>query len=236
MLLEQQCYDCKSTDLSIFRSYNTKHNGTRKILTCNKCRKHFSETKNTLLEGIRKPISLIQQVLQARTEGMAFNATARVFNISKNTLLNWEERFSKLKETLFLYSLTHTFIRQVIEGDELYTKVHENKPAHESEGWTIAFIERSSRFIWELKCGNKDKELFSSTLKNLVKIIEKTDDLTLLTDGESRYGNILFELCNEAIRTGKRGRPRKCLPKGVKVRMKIKKSQNNKRGKKKINT
>src|SRR5262245_44108792 len=31
-------------------------------------------------------------------------------------------------------------------------------------------------------------------------------------------GNLLFELCSEALRTGKRGRPRKTLPKGVKVR------------------
>jgi hypothetical protein len=32
----------------------------------------------------------------------------------------------------------------------------------------------------------------------------------------------LFELCSEALRTGKRGRPKKTLPKGVKVRLKNK--------------
>ena len=30
---------------------------------------------------------------------------------------------------------------------------------------------------------------------------EKTNDLTLLTDGERRYSKILFELCNEKIST-----------------------------------
>lgn len=161
------------------------------------------------------------------------NAATRVFPVAKNTLLDWEKRFSKLKKPLFIYSLTHDFIQQEIEGDELYTKVKENKPAHESEGWTIVFMERASRFIWELKCGSKNKELFTVTLENLIKVIRQTDDLTLLTDGESRYGKILFELCHEAIRTGKRGRPKKTLPEGVKVRMKIKGSQNNKRGRKK---
>lgn len=233
MLLQPKCPLCQSTDLSIFKYYNTAHNGTRKLFKCDECREHFSETKNSLLEGIRKPLSLIQQVLNARTEGMGLNAATRVFPVSKNTLLDWERKFSKLKDPLFTYSLTHDFIQQEIEGDELYTKVKENKPAHESEGWTIVFMERASRFIWELKCGSKDKALFTITLENLVKVIQKTDDLTLLTDGESRYGNILFELCHEAVHTGKRGRPKKTLRKGVKVRMKIKGSQNNKRGRKK---
>ena len=140
MLLQPKCPLCQSTDLSIFKYYNTAHNGTRKLFKCDECREHFSETKNSLLEGIRKPLSLIQQVLNARTEGMGLNAATRVFPVSKNTLLDWERKFSKLKDPLFTYSLTHDFIQQEIEGDELYTKVKENKPAHESEGWTIVFM------------------------------------------------------------------------------------------------
>ena len=38
-------------------------------------------------------------------------------------------------------------------------------------------------------------------------------------------GSLLFELCSQALHTGKRGRPRKTLPKGVKVRLKNKGSQ-----------
>jgi hypothetical protein len=34
----------------------------------------FSETKNTFLKGLRKPVSLIVMVVKARAEGMAFNA------------------------------------------------------------------------------------------------------------------------------------------------------------------
>jgi hypothetical protein len=49
--------------------------------------------------------------------------------VSSSPLNDWERKFSELKEPLFLYSLTHTFIEQLIEGDELYTKVKSNKPA-----------------------------------------------------------------------------------------------------------
>ena len=49
--------------------------------------------------------------------------------------------------------------------------------------------------------------------------IEQTQDLSLLTDGERRYGNILFAL-EDVVRTGRPGRPRNTLKEGVKVRIK----------------
>jgi len=81
-------------------------------------------------------------------------------------------------------------------------------------------MERASRFIWALECGKKDERLFKKAMRILLKVIRKTDDLTLLTNGERRYVNILFEICYELLKTGKTGRPRKVLEKGVKVRVK----------------
>ncbi len=73
-----------------------------------------------------------------------------------------------------------------------------------------------------LECGKKDRNLFESAMRTLCDIIEKTGDVTLMTDGERRYGNTLFEICYELLKTGKPGRPRKTLKKGVKVRVKNK--------------
>lgn len=69
-------------------------------------------------------------------------------------------------------------------------------------------MDRASRFIWELQCGERDTELFKQAIATLAQVIEQTDDLTLLTDGERRYGNLLFEICQELIRTGRVGRPK----------------------------
>ena len=52
----------------------------------------------------------------------------------------------------------------------------------------------------------------------------------LVCERERRYENTLFALCAEALRTGKRGRPAKVLPEGVKVRVKNKGDQKHKRG------
>ncbi|CAK8721047.1 IS1 family transposase [Candidatus Electrothrix gigas] len=187
---------------------------------------------NTVLEGLKTPVFRIIMILNALSEGLGINAATRVFSVGKNSIYRWQERLSSLQQTLMLYSLCQKFLQLVVEGDELYTKIGENVPPSESEGWTIVLMERASRFIWALECGKRDERLFKKAMRILLKVIRKTDDLTLLTDGERRYGNILFEICYELLRTGKRGRPRKTLKKGVKVRVKNKGSQKKKPGRK----
>lgn len=232
MLTQIHCPHCNSEDCHVSKTYNTVSNGSRHLYECKNCRNVFSETKGTFMENIKKPLSLIAQVLQARSEGIGFNAACRVFEIAKNTLLAWEQKFSNLKETLMIYVLVHTFISQVIEGDELYTKVNKNVPVENCEGWTIMLMERASRFIWVLGCGKKDRTLFFYAIQILRNIIEQTGDVTLITDGERRYGNLLFEICHEVFRSGLRGRPPKILREGIKIRIKNKGKQNHKRGRK----
>ncbi|CAK0762916.1 hypothetical protein CCP3SC1_30002 [Gammaproteobacteria bacterium] len=63
-------------------------------------------------------------------------------------------------------------------------------------------------------------------------VIEQTGNVTLITDGERRYGSLLFEICHEVFRSGRRGRPPKVLREGIKIRIKNKGRQNRKRGRK----
>ena len=107
--------------------------------------------------------------------------------------------------------MTHQFLQQLIEGDELYTRVKKKVAPDASQGWTIVLMDRATRFLWDMQCGRKDRQLFKNAMRLLCHVIEQTGDLTLLTDGERRYGSLLFELCSEALRTGKRGRPKKTL-------------------------
>jgi hypothetical protein len=129
-----------------------------------------------------------------------------------------------------LFALAHQFLPQLIAGDELYTRVKKNVAPDESQGGTIVLMDRATRFLWDMHCGRKDRKLFKQAMHLLCDVIQQTGDLTLLTDGERRYGSLLFELCRHAWRNGKRGRPKKTLPKGVKVRRKNKGAQRHKRG------
>src|SRR5262249_17595092 len=186
----------------------------------------------TLMAGLKTPVSVIWQVVKARTEGMGLNAAARTFEKAKNTILAWERKFRDLHRVLFLYAVVHEFLESVIEGDEAYTKVQKNVPPDQSCGWTILLMDRASRFLWELECGKKERRLFQKAIKTLDKIARQTHDLSIFTDGERRYGNLLFEICYELVNNGKPGRPKKTFKKGVHVRVKNKGSQAHKKGRK----
>src|SRR5713101_6377748 len=229
-LLRLKCPVCHSSDMKYHSPYTTKNHGGRVIYKCEHCPVYFSETKNTLMEGLKTPVSVIWQVRKARTEGMGLNAAARTFEKAKNTILAWEQKFVDLHRVLLLYALVHEFLASVIEGDEAYTKVQKNVPPDQSRGWTILLMDRASRFIWALDCGKKDRRLFQKAMKTLAKTARQTHDLRIFTDGERRYGNLLFEICHELVRNGKLGRPKKTFKRGVHVRVKNKGAQAHKKG------
>jgi len=61
-------------------------------------------------------------------------------------------------------------------------------------------------------------------------MVRPTNDLSIFTDGERRYGHLLCELCYALVNNGQPGRPKKTLQRGVHVRSKHKGSQAHKKG------
>jgi hypothetical protein len=171
-------------------------------------------------------------VLEARTEGMGLNAVVRVFKYAKTTVFVWERKFENLHQVVVVSSLLHTFLQMVIEGDEAYPNVGENVAPDESLGWTIALQDRASRWLWELDCGKREQSLFQQAIETLWEVIDQTNDVSLVTDGERRYGNLFFDLCCAIGRTGKPGRPKTTLKHGVKARVKNNGHQKRKKGRK----
>ena len=227
-----KCPDCGSSDTNKFKLYKTVHNGTRHLLICRGCKNSFSETSKTAMENIKTPISKVASALRLRCEGLGLRATARVLQSNKQTITDWENRFADNKETLMLYGFCHNFISLTFEGDELYTIVGKRTDPGDSEGWAAVIMERASRFIVDQRCGRKNGDLFRSVMKIVCRYVKRTEDLTFLSDGERRYGNMLFDLCSATLQTGKRGRPAIVLPRGVRVRVKNKGSQKHKKGRK----
>ena len=228
----QTCPYCGHKKIIVQNTYYTVHNGNRQLFCCKNCQQVFSQTHGTPMANLKTPLSKVAGVLRVRGEGMGQRATARIFGIHKNSVAIWEKRFAEQKAPLMLYAVCHEFINLTFEGDELYTIVGKRGEAHESEGWTAIILERASRFIIAQQCGEKNKDLFTNVMNQVVAYIEQTQDVTFLSDGERRYGNHLFELCATIIRTGKVGRPATTLPEGVKLRIKNKGSQAKKRGRK----
>jgi hypothetical protein len=88
------------------------------------CGSSFSETKQTPLAHLKTPISVIVQVLPALTEGVGINAATRLYGGQQKQYLSLARATQWRKKTLLLFALTHQFLQQMIEGDELYTRVN----------------------------------------------------------------------------------------------------------------
>ena len=176
---ETSCPSCHCETMRVHTTYTIQTGEQRAIYQCLLCQDYFSETQNTPWAGLRTPLSRIIEVIDALNDGMGINAAARTFKVAKNTIYDWLKRVADLKEPLLLYALCHQFLSQIVEGDELYTKVKENKPADQSQGWTIVLMDRTSRFLWELKCGPREHSLFQAVMETLTQVITQTQDLTL---------------------------------------------------------
>lgn len=101
-------------------------------------------------------------------------------------------------------------------------------PPEASEGWTISFIERESRYWIEATAGIKDAQLFEVGVKRAWEWAESSEWIRWFTDGERRYGHELWKLAS--IHLPKRHTTstypfRKVWREGVEVAMKVKGSQ-----------
>ena len=126
MDLSKSCTKCGSQNTKVASYYKVKSGEKRELHKCYECGHRYAETANTFMHNIKTSLSKISMVVNARTEGMSFNATCRVHAISTHTLQAWENKFRGLKDVLLAYTLAQTFLDLIIEGDELYTKVQKN--------------------------------------------------------------------------------------------------------------
>jgi len=63
--------------------------GPWRQLYCRSCQRYFLETHGTLFHGKRLSVELIVRVLACLAKGLGIRATARVFEVDPNTVLQW---------------------------------------------------------------------------------------------------------------------------------------------------
>ena len=101
-------------------------------------------------------------------------------------------------------------------------------PPSESEGWTIHFLERASRYWLEARAGIKNEELFVLGVRAAWDWAKPSQFIRWFTDGERRYGNELWKSASIYLprkATTKAFPYRKVWREGLEVAIKIKGSQ-----------
>ena len=121
--------------------------GPWRQLYCRACKGYFLETHGTILHGKRMAVELIVHVLACLAEGLGIRATARVFAIDPNTVLQWLVEAAEHLQAFSAYFLCDVHVRQ-LQLDELYAVLRSVKEGEISEDNAIKRLERSRHWVW----------------------------------------------------------------------------------------
>src|SRR5216683_2419640 len=121
--------------------------GPWRQLSCRSCQGYFRETHGTLFHGKRLSVELIVRVLACLAEGLGIRATARVFEMDPNTVLQWLVEAAEQLQAFTRYWLCDLHVHQ-LQLDELYAVLRGVKEGEISAKKAIKRLERSRHWVW----------------------------------------------------------------------------------------
>jgi IS1 family transposase len=114
---------------------------------CRACEGYFLETHGTIFHGKRVAVELIVRVLACLAEGLGIRATARVFEVDPNTVLQWLVEAAEQLRAFSAYFLCDLHLEQ-LQLDELYAVLRDRKAGEISDEEAIQRLERSPYWVW----------------------------------------------------------------------------------------
>src|SRR4029453_6937540 len=133
-----------------------RHEGLRalplKAMECGQfhytaCQGYFPEHHGTILHGKQMAMELIVRVLACLALGLGIRATARVFEVDPNTVLQWLGEALDQLQAFAHYFLCELHVRQ-LQVDELYAVLKAMKAGDLSEGEAIRHLSPSPHWVW----------------------------------------------------------------------------------------
>jgi hypothetical protein len=92
-------------------------------------------------------VDLIVRVLACLAEGLGIRATARVFEVAPNTVLQWLVEAAEQLRAFSAYFLCDLHLEQ-LQLDEVYAVLRARKAGEISEDAAIKRLERSPSWVW----------------------------------------------------------------------------------------
>ena len=121
--------------------------GPWRQLYCRSCQGYFLETHGTIFHGKRLSVELIVRVLACLAEGLGIRATARVFEVDPNTVLQWLVEAAEQLQAFTRYFLCDVHVTQ-LQLDELYAVIRALKEGQISEDEAIKRLEPARPWVW----------------------------------------------------------------------------------------
>lgn len=114
---------------------------------CTACEGYFPEHHGTLFHSKQVAVERVVHVLACRAEGLGIRATARVFEIDPNTVLDWLVEAAEQLQAFTAYFLGDVHVKQV-QLDELYAVLSAVKDGEITKAQAIERLSRSPHWVW----------------------------------------------------------------------------------------
>ena len=162
-------------------TYPTKGGERRQMFQCQWCKAIFSETRGTVFFGFKTPSETIYRALASLAEGLGIRATARVFEVKKDTVLRWLRRAGEHSAMVSAYLMRNLQVDQA-QLDELWTfvfKKEKNLSAWEKlhseygDTWVWTAVDPINKLVLAFHVGDHGQEQAEGILNKLKAVLAK---------------------------------------------------------------
>jgi len=129
------------------RANGHPNGGPWRQFQCTACEGYFPEHHGTLFHGKQVAVERMVHVLACLAEGLGIRATARVFEVAPNTVLDWLVEAAEQLTAFSAYFLCELHVTQ-LQLDELYAVLSAVKEGTMREAKAIKRLSRSPHWVW----------------------------------------------------------------------------------------
>jgi IS1 family transposase len=169
---------------------------------CTSCKGYFLETHGTIFHGKQASVERIVHVLACLAEGLGIRATARVFEVDANTVLQWLVEAAEQLRAFSAYFLCDLHLEQV-QLDELYAVLRALKAGEINDDEAIRRLERSPYWVWTamdptskllvvVDVGCRTLAMAQRVVHQVTRVLAPGCVPLFLTDGLKDYGTALL--------------------------------------------
>jgi len=188
--------------LGNLRANGHPNGGPWRQFHCTSCQGYFPEHHGTLFHGKQATVELIVRVLACLAEGLGIRATARVFEVDPNTVLQWLVEAAEQLRAFSAYFLCALHLEQ-LQLDELYAVLRDRKAGEISDEEAIQRLERSPYWVWTamdpqskllvvVEVGSRTLAMAQRVVHQVTAVVAPGCVPLFLTDGLKDYATALL--------------------------------------------
>jgi transposase-like protein len=189
---------------------------------CLGCHGFFPEHHGTIFHGKQAAVERIVRVLACLAEGLGIRATARVFEVDANTVLQWLVEAAEQLRAFSHYVLCDLHVEQ-LQLDELYAVLRDRNAGAINDDEAIQRLERSPYWVWTamdpdsklllvIDVGTQTLEMAQRVVHQVVQRLSLGCVPLCMTDGLKDYGMAFLAHFGQWMQPARR-RDRGPLPK-----------------------